>query len=284
MIDIPKKRLKNGFTMPVFGIGTWGMGGFEEADYTKDDQDITSIRRAIDAGVTHIDMAELYGAGHTEELVGKALEGYDRSKLLLVSKVFRNHLQHDELLRAAERSLQRLGTDYLDVYMIHCHSDDVPIAESIHAMNELVERGLVRHIAVSNYNVEQMQEALHASRHPIVANQLQYNLAWRRRIEQGLLDHAQKYDWLFIAWRPIRDVLQMSPLPQVLTEICEQYNKSPVQVAIRWLIQQENVVTLAKCGQKDHLDDALGALGWELEVKDMERLMGEFPRVDTLTS
>lgn len=282
MINIPTKKLRNGFTMPVFGLGTWGMGGWEEASTKNDTEDIASIKRAIDAGVTHIDTAEIYGDGHAEELVGQALQGYDRSKLLLVSKVYRSHLEYDALLTAAEQSLERLQTDYLDVYMIHCHNKDIPIKKSIDALNKLVDDGVVKHIAVSNFSVEQMEEAMHLSKHPIVASQLQYNLAIRKRGDQGLLQHAQENDWMFIAWRPIRDVLQIKK-PQIMKIICAKYEKTPAQIAINWLISQENVVTLAKCGTKEHLDDSLGALGWNLESEDIEALAIQFPHTDSLT-
>src|SRR3989344_7065137 len=119
-MNIPVKTLKSGFSMPVFGFGTWQMGGRHERDPQNDDEaDVRAIKVAIDAGITHIDTAESYSAGHAEELVAEAIKGYDRSKLFIVSKVKPEHLAPDDLLAACENSLKRLQTDYLDLYLLH---------------------------------------------------------------------------------------------------------------------------------------------------------------------
>lgn len=276
-MKIPVKTLRNGFQMPVFGLGTWDMGGKDAPDHAHDKEDIAAITRALDAGITHIDTAEKYGDGHAEELVGEAICGRDRSKLLLVSKVRKDHVDSVNVLRSAQASLKRLGTDYLDLYLVHSFNPAVPIAETIGAMNRLVDEGLVRHIGLSNYHPENIEEAIRTSRHPIVAVQLHYNLGYRDPERRGLLAHAAKNDWMLVAWRPIRDVLAMKPLPDVLMTIAKKYGKTPTQIALNWLISQQNVVTLAKCGAKEHLDDALGALDWTIEPEDIELLRREFP-------
>lgn len=280
MTIIQEKRLKNGFSMPTFGLGTWGMGGRYTKETKNDSEDIAAIERAIDAGITHIDTAELYGNGHAETLVGEALKGQNRSHIFLVSKVLKDHLSFDDVLRAAEGSLNRLGTNYLDLYLVHSFNPEIPLSETMRAMNHLVEEGLVRNIGVSNFTIENMEEAQNTSEQMIVANQLQYNLHYRKREKEGLLRHAQEHDWMFIAWRPILDVLQMEETPEILQSLCKKYEKTPAQIAINWLISQKNVITLAKCGSKKHLDEALDAINWSMEEEDIELLRTDFTQED----
>ncbi|MCH7623176.1 MAG: aldo/keto reductase, partial [Nitrospinae bacterium] len=134
----------------------------------------------------------------------------------------------------------------------------------------------IRHIGVSNFDREYMEEAMHFTKHPIVANQFRLSLSFRASERQGLLRHAQENDWMFIAWRPIRDVLRMKEMPAILKEVCDKYKKTPVQIAINWLISQKNVVTLVKCGSENHLEEALGALNWSMEKDDIESLRSDF--------
>ncbi|OGZ44127.1 MAG: hypothetical protein A2756_05525 [Candidatus Ryanbacteria bacterium RIFCSPHIGHO2_01_FULL_48_27] len=282
MVLIPKKQLKNGFSMPVIGLGTWGMGGWVEKDTSHDESDRKAIRRALDAGINHIDTAERYAEGHAEELVGEVISERERSSVFLVSKVIPEHLSYDDLLHAAENSLRRLRTNYLDLYLIHNPNPAIPITETMRAMDRLVDEGLIRHIGVSTFTVPQFEEAQSAARHPIVANQLHFNLAYRAPEKQGLLDHAKTHDWMFVAFRPIRDVLLLEKKPEILHAMCAKYGKTSAQIAVNWLLQQENVVTIAKCGTKEHLDDVLGALQWKLEEADVHRLRMEFPLPSSL--
>lgn len=136
---MPVKELQSGFRLPVLGLGTWLMGGAKEADSSRDPDWITAIRRALASGISHIDTAEKYGGGHTEELVGQAIRGYPRQKLFITSKVSQTHLSHQEVIKAAEGSLQRLKTDYLDLYLIHVPNPQVPIEETMAALDELVK-------------------------------------------------------------------------------------------------------------------------------------------------
>jgi len=125
-MDIPRKELMSGFALPVYGLGAWQMGGRGEADSTNDETDIAAIQKALDLGVTHIDTAESYGAGHSEELVGRAIKGRDRKQLTIATKVSAWNQSYDDLRRSFEASLLRLGTDYVDLYMLHRFPDDDP--------------------------------------------------------------------------------------------------------------------------------------------------------------
>lgn len=277
-MEIPVKKLESGFEMPAYGIGTWQMGGRDERNFENDDEaDIAAIRKAIDLGVTHIDTAEIYAEGHAEELVGKAIAGYDRKKLFLVSKVAQKHLAHDDVIAACKASLVRIGTDYLDLYLLHRPNHHIPIDETMNAMDELLAEGLIKNIGVSNFSVESFDEAQAATKNKIVANQVHYNLRVRGPEVSGLLSHHQKNDVMLIAWRPVQKGLLADEKIEILEELGKKYKKTPAQIAINWLISQENVVTLAKTTTIAHLEENLGAIGWKLSGKDIEMLRREFP-------
>lgn len=276
---IPTKKLKCGFEMPVFGLGTWMMGGDKNRDPNNDDEaDIKAIQNAIEVGITHIDTAENYAEGHTEELVGQAIKDYDRSDLFLVSKVKGANLDYDDLIRACRDSLKRLQTNYLDLYLIHAPNPEIPIEETIQAMDTLMEEGLIRNIGVSNFTFERTEEAQAYTENKIVANQLHLNLIFRESERKGLLDYCQKNDIVFIAWRPVqKGELTKRGVYKILDEMCEKYNKTPAQIAINWLISQPNVVTLSKMRSSKHLKENLGAIGWQMEKEDIEGLRDDFP-------
>ncbi len=264
--------------MPVFGLGTWMIGGGRERNPENDDEaDRESIRRAIERGLTHIDTAEMYAGGHAERILGEAIKVYDRAKLFLVSKVWPDNLNYDSLLRSAENSLSRLGTSYLDLYLIHMPNPQISLNETMRAMNELVDRGLVRHIGVSSFSVPRMEEALSFSRHPIVATQVHYNLIFREPEEKGVISYAERNGMLVIAWRPVQKGALSENPPKILREMCNKYGRTPAQVALNWLISQPSVVTLSTMRKISHLEENLGALGWTMEQEDIEKLRREFP-------
>lgn len=164
------KVLAGSVRIPVIGLGTWGVGGFWDSDGSRDDQAVYTIRTALDLGYSHIDTAEVYASGHAEELVGEAIRGYERSRLLITSKVGKKNLAHDDVIASCTKSLTRLATPYIDVYLIHAPNPDVPLEETMRAMDVLVEHGMVRYIGVSNFSVGQMREAQRYSKNRIVVN------------------------------------------------------------------------------------------------------------------
>jgi diketogulonate reductase-like aldo/keto reductase len=134
------KTLSGNFEIPVIGLGTWGIGGYMEADFSKDEEAIDAIKQAISLGYSHIDTAEVYGAGHTEELIGKAIKNIDRSTLIITSKVFATHLHYDDVVFSCKKSLERLQTNYIDIYLIHSPNTTIPLKETMDALNYLVEQ------------------------------------------------------------------------------------------------------------------------------------------------
>src|ERR671923_150108 len=268
---IPEKRLASGFELPVLGLGTWQMG------HGDDDRDVAAIRAAIERGITHIDTAEGYAGGHAEELIARAIEGMDRPRLFLVSKVAPANLGRDDLLRSAEASLARLRTDYLDLYLIHHPNPSIPLEETMAAMDELASRGLVRHAGVSNFSVERLREAREVAENPVVADQVHYNLVYREPERSGLLEYCQQENVMLVAWRPVELGVLARPETPILDELAAKYGRTPAQVAINWLIVQDAVVTVVKTSSLEHLEEDLGGVGWELETEDVGRLREEFP-------
>ncbi len=266
------KQLPNGFRIPTYGIGTWGMGGWGHPDSSSDKADVAALRAALDLGVRHIDTAELYGGGHAEELVREAVKGRDRRGLFIASKAPAHRLGRNELGRAVEESLRRLGTEYLDLYMVHHPSDEVRIEETMAGMDELVRRDLVRYVGVSNFSTERLIAARAVSAQPIVANQVHYSVRVRQPESSGLLRYCQENDVMVVAWQPIEQGVR----GDLLHAIAASYDVTPVQAALSWLISQPNVVAIAGTRQVEHLRENLGALGWKMYPWDIELLRTQY--------
>lgn len=267
------KTLKCGFSMPILGMGTWQMGGRMERDSRNDDAgQIQALKTGLDLGFNLIDTAESYADGKAEELVGEAIRGYDRGKLFLTSKVWKTHVAYDDVLRAAENSLKRLGTDYLDLYLYHQVNNEVPLKETMRAFDRLVSEKLVRHIGVSNFALERFKRAQACAEHKIVVNQIHYSLSVREP-ESELLPWLQENDVMIQAWRPLRGV----PDCALLNELCAKYGKTKSQIALNWLIMQKNIVTITASSSAGHIQDNLDAAAFEMAPSDVELLTRDFP-------
>jgi len=278
MINIPNLKLKNGFSMPVLGFGTWKMGQGRSYGAAQTDQDsIKTIHAAVDQGVFHIDTAELYGDGYVEELISQALKDVDRSKIFITSKVKGQNATKEGIKKAIQGSLKRLKTDYLDLYLIHYRDTSIPIEEGILAMNELIDEGLVRNFGVSNFAVDSLQKSLAVTRHPIVVNQVQYNLQHRECEANGVLKFCQENDIILEAWGPVRPINQSTIDIPIIKEMCEKYSATPHQIALNWLISQPNVTTLFKTNHSERLIENLGSLNFKISDEDIERLRIDFP-------
>jgi diketogulonate reductase-like aldo/keto reductase len=283
-MKIETKKLKCGFELPLFGFGTWAMGGRDTRDVNNDDNaDMYAIKTAIDMGITHIDTAEWYSEGRAEELVGEAIRSFDRSKLIITTKVTPMHLHYNDLINAAMQSLKRLKADYIDAYLIHNPNPYIDIKESMEAMDNLLEKGYIRFIGVSNFNVAEFIAAQKCSENIITCNHLHYNLKHRGPLLDGSIKYAQDNDVMVVAWRPTQKGLFSKEPVGIVDKLCSKYGKTANQVAINWLVSQQNVVTISKTRKIEHLKENLGALGWSMEKSDIELLMNYFPgTVDTV--
>jgi diketogulonate reductase-like aldo/keto reductase len=275
-MNIPVKKLQSGFELPVYGLGLWEMGGRTETDTTNDAADIAAIDAAIKAGVTHIDTAESYGAGHAEELLAQALKLHDRSKLIIASKVSAWNQGYDGVLRSFEATLKRLDTDYLDLYLLHRYPEPgIDIADTMRAIDRLVTERVVKNIGACNLTPRRFDEAQRHSGNKLVCNQVHYNVQYREAEAKNVLQHAQANDVMLVAWRPI----QKGSLPNtpLLNDLAAKYNKTPLQIAINWLISQGNVATIAKTTSLEHLQENLGALDFTMTADDIEKIRQDYP-------
>jgi len=273
---IKQKKLRCGFSLPLYGFGLWQVGGGRETDKSRDVEEIEALRAAIESGIVHFDTAELYGDGHAEELLGIAIKDYPRDKLFLASKVSSQNHSYESLLKSAEASLKRMGTEYMDLYLLHKFPDPgINLAETMQAMDEVVKRGWVRHIGVCNFSPNRLREAQNYTKNKIVCNQLHYNLEYREVEKYDLLSFCEEMDVMLVAWRPV----QKGALPEsaLLNELAKKYNKTPIQLAINWLVSQPNVVTISKTSNPAHLKENIEALDFIMEPSDIEKLRSEFP-------
>jgi len=267
-----KELGKTGKMIPAIGLGTWGIGGFETPDYSRDDEYVELLKKAIEMGYTHIDTAEYYGAGHTEELVGRAIKFFRREDLFIVSKVWPNHLRRDDLLRSLEATLRRLDTDYVDLYLIHWPNPEVPLEETLDAMAEGVRMGLIKHVGVSNFDRDLLEEAVHKSREPIVCDQVLYNIEDRGPERTGLLQYCQENGITLVAYSPLKRTKLSEEARKVLERVASKHGATIYQVMLAWLISKPAVVAIPKAGSLEHLRENLEALNLKLTEEELAEL------------
>ena len=263
------ETLYNGEKIPLLGLGTWAVGGRFSPDRSGDETFVASIRAAIELGYTHMDTAEMYAGGHTEELVGRAVKGFKREDVFITTKVSAQNLGYEDVQQALASSLKRLDMDYVDLYLIHWPSKHIPLEETFKALNEAVARGQVRHLGVSNFELDELQQAQALSDTPIITNQVPYNLSKREYVKNGVLAYCQDNDILLTAYSPIKGDILKNP---AVRRIAEQHDAAPAQVALHWLIRQKNVITIPKSTDEGHLRENLGALDLHLSQDDLEQL------------
>jgi diketogulonate reductase-like aldo/keto reductase len=236
-----------------------------------DQETVEILRHALDIGYTHLDTAESYGGGHTEELIGQALQGRDRGKIFLTTKVSPSHIRYGDVLTSLEKSLRRLQTSYVDLYLIHWPSDRIPLEESFRALNEAVQRGLVRYLGVSNFSLRQLQEAETFSKSPIATNQVPYSLSDRQYARNGVLGYCQERGILLTAYSPLKGGVLRD---RAVRATARKYHVTPAQVALHWLVRQPGVITIPKSGNRQRLRENLEAADLVLPLADLQELDG----------
>jgi diketogulonate reductase-like aldo/keto reductase len=255
-----KPLAQTAIELPEIGLGTWDYRGGPEP-----------LHAGLDAGALFIDTAESYGS---EPVVAEAIRGI-RERVFLATKVSGHHLRRVEVLAAAEQSLRRLRTDWIDLYQIHEPNQAVPLEETLDAMEELADAGKVRFIGVSNFSVSELERASQSMRrHPIVSNQVRYNLA-DRTIEGGLLTYCQAHHITVIGYSPLgRELHRLHDCDprDVLSEVAREVGKTVPQVALNWCLYHEGVVVIPKGNSIAHVLDNCGASGWRLSAEQFRRL------------
>lgn len=257
-----------GVKLPEIGLGTWQYSGGVEP-----------LKKGISLGAFLIDTAEMYGS---EDTVGEAVKG-QRQQVFIATKVSGNHLRYDEVLKAAENSLKRLGTDYIDLYQIHWPDPSVPLKETMRAMETLVDTGKVKFIGVSNFYVKNLQEVQACmTKHKIVSNQVKYSLM-NRGIEEDTLAYCQQNRITIIAYSPLdkgalvsRPTLRNRAAMGVLQKVALESGKTAAQVALNWCISKPNVIAIPKSDKVERVVENSQASGWRLSPRQLEALDGAF--------
>ncbi|WP_324663991.1 aldo/keto reductase [Haloarcula sediminis] len=243
-------------SVPALGLGTWQLTGPACTE---------TVETALELGYRHVDTAQAYG---NERRVGRGIEAadVDREDVFLVTKLDGSNRDARSVRRSVRKSLHDLGTDYLDCLLIHWPNTPwmAPLSETLDAMNDLVDDGLVEHIGVSNFSPARLDRARELSDAPILTDQVQYHPYWDQR---QLLDYCRIHDVLLTAYSPLaRGGVLDDP---ALVTIGNRYGKSPAQVALRWLVQQEGVAAIPKASSREHLEANMAIFDFELTDEEL---------------
>ncbi|MEU8112867.1 aldo/keto reductase [Micromonospora sp. NPDC048986] len=261
-------ELPSGQTMPVLGQGTWYLG--EHPGRRRDE--IAALRTGLDLGMSMIDTAEMYGDGASEELVGEAIVGR-RDDVFLVDKVLPSNASRQGTVQACRRSLQRLGVDHIDLYLLHWRGSH-PLAETIEAFAELVDAGDIGQWGVSNFDLSDMTELMEAGGNDCATNQILYNLT-RRGPEYDLLPWLREHRIPVMAYSPIEQGRLLGH-PQV-AEVAARHGVTPAQVALAWLLRQEMVAAIPRSSRSEHVRENAEARDLRLTDEDVAELDTAFP-------
>lgn len=270
-----KVRINNQ-VLPALGIGTWEMGD----DPKLHDEEIAAIRAGLDAGLSVIDTAEMYGNGRSEELVGEAIKPYPRTKIFLISKVLPQNASAKKMRQSLQNSLQKLQTDYLDLYLYHWRGM-VPLSETVSELQALQNEGLIRSWGVSNFDLDDMQELWQLPEgQNCVVNEDLYNLE-TRGIEYSLLPWQREHHVPLIAYSPLGRGPKMGSTMmknEAVLQVAEEHKASTYQILLAWVMQQPDVLAIPKSSSSKHLLSNLKALDIELTPEDLQILEKAYPK------
>ena len=250
-----------GVNVPVIGQGTWQMG----EDRSQRTREVAALRQGIDAGMTLIDTAEMYAEGGAEEVVGEAIAG-QRDRVFLVSKVYPHNASRQGAVQACERSLRRLGTDYIDLYLLHWRGQ-YPLAETVEAFERLREAGKIGRWGVSNFDLDDLQELATPT---CATNQVLYNLE-QRGIEFDLLPWSERQRLPIMAYCPIGQGGAMLT-DATLKQVAAGHGVTPAQIALAWILRQDGVIAIPKAVRPEHVRLNAQAADVQLQAGDLEAL------------
>ncbi len=247
------QKLPSGDELPMIGLGTWDLNG----ETVKN-----SVTKAIENGYTHIDTAEGY---NNEKAIGEVLSEYERNDFFITSKVLPKNLNYGTLIESCKDTLDRLGTNYLDLYLIHWPNPAISLRETLSAMATLKNRGLIKNVGVSNFSAYQLSCAHHISDVSIAINQIEFH-PWFQRPD--LCDYCRETDTVIEAAAPLARMNFVED--EEIQKLSSKYDKSPAQIILKWITEQD-VVALPKSTSPKHISDNI-KIEWTIESKDLEKL------------
>jgi 2,5-diketo-D-gluconate reductase B len=270
---------KSGKSLHPIGIGTWGISSEKTQEDNKyvgvvpskgnEDTEIEALRYSLDQGQNHLDCAELYGGFYTDEVVGRAISNYTRKDLFIADKLWKPSVEKGQVRTTVELMLKKLGTDYLDMLYIHYPWSDAPWHEAIPQIDQLIDEGIIRHFAVSNFTVDDMKKVAKLSKHPIAANQMNYNVLHKTEVDEEFIAYCLENDITIIAYQPIKRG-EVFGDPTIKT-IANKYDVTASQVSLAWLLQND-AIPIPKAISKPHIDDNLAAMDLMLNNEDIAAL------------
>lgn len=269
-------KTKSGKQVHPIGIGTWNISSVFEANpsekykgtrpvHGNEEAEIEALRYSLENGQNHIDCAELYGAFYTDEVVGRAIAGFPREDLFIADKLWKTSVDKGQVRPTVEHMLKKLGTDYIDLLYIHAPWEGVNWQEAIPQIDELIDEGVVRFFGVSNFTMDQMKKAQSLAKHPLTANQLNFNVLYKDEVSQDFRDFCRQQHIQIVAYQPIKrqEVLEN----KVVQAIAADHAVTPAQVALAWLIQV-GALPIPKAVNKAHINENLKSV--EIKLKDSE--------------
>ena len=263
--------LPGGAKLPVLGQGTWRMG--ENA--RRRTAEVEALRLGIELGMTLIDTAEMYADGGAEKVVGEAIRER-RDEVFIVSKCYPQNATAERMREACDRSLERLGTDWIDLYLLHWRGD-VPLRKTLDGFEQLLASGKIQHAGVSNFDVADMEEVFRLKGgEAVVANQVLYNLV-RRGIEFDLVPWMRKRRRPVIAYSPIEEGLLTTTQHRALGDVATRHDATPAQVALAWCVRGDGIIAIPKSANIAHVRENRAALDIRLTARDLEQLDASFP-------
>jgi len=262
--DAPKLGKK----IPVIGLGTGG----RRTDPSEENRWAKAIVRALELGIRLIDTAEIYSGGLAEIVIGRAMRewGGPREDIIIVSKIHPSNLSRDRMRKAIEGTLSRLGTSYVDLYLIHWLEKDSPLREAMKSLEELWKEGIVRGIGVSNFTLPQIEEARSYLSHiDIAAVENRYSLT-HREDELDIIPYCNKEGIIYLAYTPLDKGALINN--ELIASIARKYGKTPAQVVLNWYISRGIVIPIPRASTIEHVEENAGAVGWRMAQGDVETI------------
>jgi diketogulonate reductase-like aldo/keto reductase len=274
-------KTKSGKPLFPIGIGTWNIGGRfnpdtptakykgAEPSYDNEENELEALRYSVLKGQNNFDCAELYGAFHTDEVVGKAIAGFERADLYIADKLWKTSVGKGLVRPTVEKMLKKLGTNYLDMLYIHAPWAEVSWQEAIPQIDQLIDEGIVREFGVSNFTVADMREVQKVAKHPIAVNQMNYNVLYKDEVNEEFLKFCRENNVQIIAYQPVKrqEVLENT----VIQDIAEAHKVSPAQVALAWLLSK-GALPIPKATNKKHIDENVASVEMVLSEDDLAKL------------
>jgi diketogulonate reductase-like aldo/keto reductase len=271
---------KSGKSLFPIGIGTWGISSDRDNTnngkydgvypiYGNEDEEIKALRYSLDKGQNHIDCAELYGGFYTDEVVGRAIESYTREDLFIADKLWKTSIGTGKVKPTVDTMLSKLKTTYIDILYIHEPWDDTDWKEAITQIDDLIDTGIIRYFGVSNFSLDQLQEASKISRHGVAAVQQNFNVIYHDEVNNKYITYCKQNNIALVAYQPLKRHEVEQDLR--LKSIAKKYNATPSQIALSWLLAV-GALPIPKSTNKNHIDLNYEAASIALDKDDVDML------------